>query len=52
VPQALTWQLAIALRGKARFMNREQDMNEENLRHAKRSLDPERFFKRYFLRAL
>ncbi|MDD3886548.1 MAG: phosphatidylglycerol lysyltransferase domain-containing protein [Victivallaceae bacterium] len=51
-PQTLTWQLAIALRGKARFMNREQDMNEETLRHAKRSLDPERFFKRYFLRSL
>ncbi len=51
-PQTLTWQLAIALRGKARFMNREQDMNEENLRHAKRSLDPERFFKRYFLRCI
>jgi hypothetical protein len=50
--QTLTWQLAIALRGKAKFMNREQDMNEENLRHAKRSLDPERFFKRYFLRNL
>lgn len=50
-PQTLTWQLAIALRGKAKFMNREQDMNEESLRHAKRSLDPERFFKRYFLRA-
>ena len=48
--QTLTWQLAIALRGKAKFMNREQDMNEESLRHAKRSLDPERFFKRYFLR--
>ena len=48
--QTLTWQLAIALRGKAKFMNREQDMNEETLRHAKRSLDPERFFKRYFLR--
>lgn len=31
------------LRGKAKFMNREQDMNEESLRHAKRSLDPERF---------
>lgn len=51
-PQTLTWQLAIALRGKAKFMNREQDMNEETLRHAKRSLDPERFFKRYFLRSL
>ena len=51
-PQTLTWQLAIALRGKARFMNREQDMNEESLRHAKRSLDPERFFKRYFLRTI
>ncbi len=50
--QTLTWQLAIALRGKAKFMNREQDMNEETLRHAKRSLDPERFFKRYFLRRL
>ena len=50
--QTLTWQLAIALRGKAKFMNREQDMNEESLRHAKRSLDPERFFKRYFLRNL
>lgn len=50
--QTLTWQLAIALRGRAKFMNREQDMNEENLRHAKRSLDPERFFKRYFLRGL
>jgi len=49
-PQTLTWQLAIALRNKAKFMNREQDMNEESLRHAKRSLDPERFFKRYFLR--
>ncbi len=48
--QTLTWQLAITLRGKAKFMNREQDMNEESLRHAKRSLDPERFFKRYFLR--
>ena len=48
--QTLTWQLAIALRGKAKFMNREQDMNEETLRHAKRSLDPERFFKCYFLR--
>ncbi len=48
--QTLTWQLAIALRGKASFMNREQDMNEETLRHAKRSLDPERFFKRYFFR--
>ena len=48
--QTLTWQLAIALRGKAAFMNREQDMNEETLRHAKRSLDPERFFKRYFFR--
>ena len=48
--QTLTWQLAIALRGKAAFMNREQDMNEESLRHAKRSLDPERFFKRYFFR--
>ena len=48
--QTLTWQLAIALRGTAKFMNREQDMNEPNLRHAKRSLDPERFFKRYFLR--
>lgn len=48
--QTLTWQLAIALRGKSKFMNREQDMNEESLRHAKRSLDPERFFKRYFLR--
>ena len=47
--QTLTWQLAIALRGRATFMNREQDMNEESLRHAKRSLDPERFFKRYFL---
>ena len=34
--QTLTWQLAIALRGKAKFMNREQDMNEESLRHAKR----------------
>ncbi len=52
VPQTLTWQLAIALRGKAKFMNREQDMNEESLRHAKRSLDPERFFKRYFLRTI
>ena len=52
ISQTLTWQLAIALRGKAKFMNREQDMNEENLRHAKRSLDPERFFKRYFLRAI
>ena len=50
--QTLTWQLAIALRGKAKFMNREQDLNEENLRHAKRSLDPERFFKRYFLRGI
>jgi len=50
--QTLTWQLAVALRGKAKFMNREQDMNEANLRHAKRSLDPERFFKRYFLRNL
>jgi len=50
-PQTLTWQVALALRGKAKFMNREQDMNEESLRHAKRSLDPERFFKRYFLRA-
>ena len=50
--QTLTWQLAVALRGKAKFMNREQDMNEETLRHAKRSLDPERFFKRYFLRNL
>ena len=50
--QTLTWQLAIALRGRAKFMNREQDMNEETLRHAKRSLDPERFFKRYFLRNL
>ena len=50
--QTLTWQLALALRGKAKFMNREQDMNEENLRHAKRSLDPERFFKRYFLRTI
>ena len=48
--QTLTWQLAIALRGQALFMNREQDMNEESLRHAKRSLDPERFFKRYFFR--
>jgi hypothetical protein len=48
--QTLTWQLAIALRSTAKFMNREQDMNEPNLRHAKRSLDPERFFKRYFLR--
>lgn len=48
--QTLTWQLAIALRNRAKFMNREQDMNEESLRHAKRSLDPERFFKRYFLR--
>ena len=48
--QTLTWQLAIALRNTAKFMNREQDMNEPNLRHAKRSLDPERFFKRYFLR--
>ena len=48
--QTLTWQLAIALRGGAKFMNREQDMNEPNLRHAKRSLDPERFFKRYYLR--
>ena len=48
--QTLTWQLAIALRGQALFMNREQDMNEETLRHAKRSLDPERFFKRYFFR--
>lgn len=48
--QTLTWQLAVSLRGKAKFMNREQDMNEESLRHAKRSLDPERFFKRYFLR--
>lgn len=48
--QTLTWQLAIALRGRSKFMNREQDMNEESLRHAKRSLDPERFFKRYFLR--
>ncbi len=51
-PQTLTWQLAIALRNKAKFMNREQDMNEEALRHAKRSLDPERFFKRYFLRGI
>ncbi len=51
-PQTLTWQLAIALRNKAKFMNREQDMNEESLRHAKRSLDPERFFKRYFLRGV
>ncbi len=51
-PQTLTWQLAIALRNKAKFMNREQDMNEESLRHAKRSLDPERFFKRYFLRTI
>lgn len=51
-PQTLTWQLAIALRNKAKFMNREQDMNEETLRHAKRSLDPERFFKRYFLRGV
>ena len=50
--QTLTWQLAIALRGRATFMNREQDMNEESLRHAKRSLDPERFFKRYFLRGI
>ena len=50
--QTLTWQLAIALRGKAAFMNREQDMNEETLRHSKRSLDPERFFKRYFLRSI
>lgn len=50
--QTLTWQLAVSLRGKAKFMNREQDMNEETLRHAKRSLDPERFFKRYFLRNL
>jgi len=50
--QTLTWQLAITLRGQAKFMNREQDMNEENLRHAKRSLDPERFFKRYFLRQI
>ncbi|WP_294501617.1 phosphatidylglycerol lysyltransferase domain-containing protein [uncultured Victivallis sp.] len=51
-PQTLTWQLAIKLRNKAKFMNREQDMNEESLRHAKRSLDPERFFKRYFLRGI
>ncbi|MDR0932353.1 MAG: phosphatidylglycerol lysyltransferase domain-containing protein [Victivallales bacterium] len=51
-PQTLTWQLAIKLRNKAKFMNREQDMNEESLRHAKRSLDPERFFKRYFLRGV
>ena len=50
--QTLTWQLAITLRGQAKFMNREQDLNEETLRHAKRSLDPERFFKRYFLRTI
>ncbi len=50
--QTLTWQLAITLRGQAKFMNREQDHNEETLRHSKRSLDPERFFKRYFLRML
>jgi hypothetical protein len=48
--QTLTRLVALELRGKARFMNREQDMNEAGLRHAKRSLDPERFFKRYFLR--
>ena len=51
-PQTLTWQLAIKLRNKAKFMNREQDMHEASLRHAKRSLAPERFFKRYFLRGI
>ncbi len=51
-PQTLTWQLSLALQGKVRFINREQDMNEEGLRTAKRSLDPERFFKRLYLRAL
>lgn len=47
--QTLTRLLALELRGKAKFINCEQDYNDDVLRHAKRSLDPERFFKRYYL---
>ncbi|MCQ2379262.1 MAG: DUF2156 domain-containing protein [Victivallaceae bacterium] len=48
--QTLTRMVAMELRGKAKFMNCEQDYNDEEMRHAKRSLDPERFYKRYTLR--
>ena len=49
--QTLTRMVALELHGKARFLNCEQDYNDEEMRHAKRSLDPERFYKRYTLRA-
>ena len=50
--QTLTRMVAMELRGKAKFMNCEQDYNDEEMRHAKRSLDPERFYKRYSLRMI
>ncbi len=50
--QTLTRLLALELRGKAKFINCEQDYNDDVLRHAKRSLDPERFFKRYYLQTV
>ena len=50
--QTLTRLLALELRGKAKFINCEQDFNDPDLRHIKRSLDPERFFKRYYLRTI
>lgn len=51
-PQMLTWQLALRLAERGRWMNREQDMNEPGLRRAKESLDPARRFDRRMLRLL
>ncbi len=48
--QTLTRMVAMELNGKAKFMNCEQDYNDAEMRHMKRSLDPERFYKRYLLR--
>ena len=50
--QTMTRLLALELRGKAKFINCEQDYNDKDLRHTKRSLDPERFFKRYYLHTI
>ncbi len=49
-PQLLVRELARALKAKHFVrMNREQDMGEENLRHAKRSLDPAFLYRRAML---
>ena len=45
--QMIVWQEAVAIKNMGgEFMNREQDMNEENLRKAKESLDPLEKFQR------